>query len=60
MFSCTTAETLAENVIGVGRPKASRCNSTPVPGPSIRIDGVEMNSATRIILRRSRLPAMRR
>jgi len=34
--------------------------NTKVPGPVISIDGVEMNSATRIISRPSRAPAMRR
>jgi len=45
MFSCTAAETLAENylVIGVEPTEGIALQfNTKVPGPSIRIDGVEM------------------
>ncbi len=45
MFSCTPVETLAENylVIGVAPTEGIALQfNTKVPGPSIRIDGVEM------------------
>jgi glucose-6-phosphate 1-dehydrogenase len=45
MFSCTAAETLAENylVIGVEPTEGIALQfNTKVPGPTIRIDGVEM------------------
>ena len=45
MFSCTAAETLAENylVIGVEPTEGIALQfNTKVPGPSIRIDGVDM------------------
>jgi glucose-6-phosphate 1-dehydrogenase len=45
MFSCTATETLAENylVIGVEPTEGIALQfNTKVPGPSIRIDGVEM------------------
>src|SRR5260370_12503369 len=45
MFSCTAAETLAENylVIGVEPTEGIALQfNTKIPGPSIRIDGVEM------------------
>jgi glucose-6-phosphate 1-dehydrogenase len=45
MFSCTAVETLAENylVIGVEPTEGIALQfNTKVPGPSIRIDGVEM------------------